>query len=187
MTKIEAFNDIKYYLKSHFINYSENIFAKLIKMTYRGYENCPNMALESAIFFHSDWMECRVYYTELGSYICKNSTTHRADLYRLLNYIHATVWPRVSDGSDGELYPPSWLYTPRIYITEIDDCYDITATTIIPYDFYEIAPLETADYMTACIPELMDKLSPAIFGVLSGIKTTEDAIAYVNSAVLNEE
>ena len=184
---IEVYNDIKYYLKRHFFKYYEETFenTKRLITAYSGYANCPNMALESCIYFHSDCIECRVYYTELGAFICKKST-HQADLYRLLNYINANVFPCTCDGTDGEFYPPSHLYTPRIYITE-DDCYDITANTIIPYDFYEIAPLETADYMTACIPELMNKLSPAIFGVLSGIKTTEDAIAYVNSAVLNEE
>lgn len=139
--------------------------------------------VESCVYFHADCMEARAYYAEFGSDICKNRT-HQADLYRLLNYINATVWPRVSDGFAG--YRTPYLHTPRIYITE-DGYYDITATSMISYDFYEIMTVLTADYITASIPELMDKLSPAIFGVLEGKKTTEDAIAYVNSAVLNEE
>ncbi len=188
MNKNEAYNKMTYYLETHFIKFSEDVYEgteRLLTMTYNGYVNCPNMALESCVYFHSDCMECRTYYTELGSDICKDSA-HQADLYRLLNYINATIWPTTCDGSDGNLYQPSHLYSPRIYVSE-DDCYDIMSTTVIPYDFYEIAPLETEDYMTACIPELMDKLSPAIFGVLAGNITTEDAIAYVNSAVLNEE
>jgi len=124
------------------------------------------------------------YYTELGSDICKNST-NQADLYRLLNYINATVWPRVSDGFEGE-YGTPYLHTPRIYVTE-DECYDITATSVIPYDFYELSPIITADYITACIPELMDKLSPAIFGVLGGKTTTENAIKYVKTNILKED
>lgn len=185
MTNTKAYDAFVYYLKSHFIKHEDTFEnAKRLTMAYKGYANCPNMALESCIFFHSDCMECRVYYTELGSDICKNSI-HRADLYRLLNYINATVWPRVSDGFAGQYRAP-YLHTPRIYVTE-DGYYDITATSMIPYDFYEIMTVLTADYITASIPELMDKLSPAIFGVLAGNITTEDAIAYVNSAVLNEE
>ena len=189
MTNIKAcntYNGFVYYLKSHFIKHCEDTFenTKRLTMPYTGYANCPGMALESCIYFHFDCMECRVYFSELASDICKNST-HQADLHRLLNYINATVWPRVSDGFEGEYRTP-YLHTPRIYITE-DGYYDITATSMISYDFYEISPIITADYITACIPELMDKLSPAIFGVLGGKITTEDAIAYVNSAVLNEE
>lgn len=129
-------------------------------------------------------MKCMVYYTELGSDICKNSS-NKADLYRLLNYINCKVWPRVSDGFEGE-YATPYLHTPRIYVTEVE-CYDITATSMISYDFYEILPIITADYITAHIPELMDKLSPAIFGVLIGKITIENAIAYVESTVLNVE
>lgn len=187
MNKAEAYNKITYYLKAHFIKYHEDICedTERITMLYKGYDNCPNMALESCIYFHSDCMECRVYYTELGSDICKDSA-HQADLYRLLNYLNATVWPCASDGAGGKFYQPYHLHTPRIYVTE-DNCYDITATTIIPYDFYDVASLETEDYMTACIPELMKKLSPAIFGVLGGKITAKDAIEYVKTTILNED
>ena len=62
----------------------------------------------------------------------------------------------------GDVYKRQIPYTPRIYLTE-DDCYDITITTIINYDFYEVAPVETVDYLTAYCPELLDKLTPAIY------------------------
>ncbi len=186
MTRNEAYDNITYYLKSHFIKFNEDNYenTKRLTMAYKGYINCPNMALESCIYFHSDCMECRVYYTEFGADICKNST-HQADLYRLLNYINATIWPRVSDGFTGEYRTP-YLHTPRIYVTE-DECYDITATSVIWYDFYEISSIITADYITACIPELMDKLSYPIFGVLTGSVTLLDAIDYVKATILKEE
>ncbi len=186
MNRNEAYDEITYYLKSHFIRFHEDDYenTKRLTMSYTGYANCPNMALESCIYFHSDCMECRTYYTELGSDICKDSA-HQADLYRLLNYINACVWPRVSDGFEGE-YGTPYLHTPRIYVTE-DECYDIMVTSVISYDFYEISPIITADYITACIPELMDKLSPAIFGVLGGKTTTENAIKYVKTNVLKED
>lgn len=186
MTKNEVYDIITYYLKAHCIKFHEDVYenTKRITMAYKGYSNCPNNIIEGCLYFYSDCMECRVYYTELGSDICKNSA-HQADLYRLLNYINACVWPCTSDGFDGEDRTP-YLYTPRIYVTE-DACYDITATSMIPYDFYEILPILTGDYITACIPELMNKLSPAIFGLLTGKMTIENAIAYVESAVLNQE
>lgn len=186
MTKIEAYDDITYYLKAHFIRFHEDDYenTKRLTMSYTGYVNCPNMALESCIYFRSDCMKCRVYYTELGSEICKNSS-NKADLYRLLNYINCKVWPRVSDGFEGE-YGTPYLHTPRIYVTE-DECYDITATSIISYDFYQIMPILTADYITASIPELMDRLSPAIFGVLAGKITANDAIEYVKTTILKED
>lgn len=70
------------------------------------------------------------------------------------------------------------LYTPRICMTE-DDCCDIVITTIIPYDFREVAPLETADYLTAYCPELLDGLTCDIFGVLIGKTTAGEAIRSV--------
>ena len=68
-----------------------------------------------------------------------------------------------------------------------DGCYDITATIVIPYDFYEVAQLETEDYLTACIPELMDNLSVVIFGLLLEQFSIEEAINFVKTEVLNEK
>ena len=120
-----------------------------------------------------------VSYTHLDVY-------KRQALYRLLNYINASVWLTLSDGSGSGLYKPSHLYTPRLYITE-DECYDITLATIIPYDFYELAPLETEDYITAYCPELMDRISIPIFGVLLENMSIGEAILYVKKYIINED
>ena len=77
------------------------------------------------------------------------------------------------------LYAPSTLYTPRIFITE-NDCFDITLTTIINYDFYNLAPLETEDYITAYCPDLLNKLSPTIFSLLLGTIDLQQATHYIN-------
>lgn len=84
------------------------------------------------------------------------------------------------------LYKTSNLYAPRIYMTE-DGCYDITMTCIVPYDFYEVAPLETADFLTACIPGVLNELSPAIFLLLLGKINLNDAISLVKRVALQEE
>ena len=77
------------------------------------------------------------------------------------------------------------LYTPRMYLT-VDGFYDITITTIINYDFWEVAPIETADYMTAYCPELLDRLALPVFGVLLGQITCDEAVMYIKEKILLE-
>lgn len=72
------------------------------------------------------------------------------------------------------------LYTPRIYLTA-DGCFDITITTIIPYDFFGLAPLETLDYITICCPELLDRLALPIYCVLLGKETADGAISHIEN------
>lgn len=67
-----------------------------------------------------------------------------------------------------------------------DGCYDITLTTLINYDFYEAAPLETEDYISVSCPEILNELSPAIFGVLLGNYSAEQAILYIEKEILKE-
>lgn len=59
-------------------------------------------------------------------------------------------------------------------------------TTIIPYDFYEVAPLETIDFLTVSIPSLMNKLSYPVFSVLNGSMSSEQAIAYIEENILSK-
>lgn len=154
-----AFLRFEQYLKSHQIRYflDRDDETERISMCYSGCQNCPDNTLEACIWFYEGSMEARVYFDKNASgWVRKHSAQHAA-LYRLLNYINASVWLTLSDGSGSGLYKPSHLYTPRLYITE-DECYDITLATIIPYDFYELAPLETEDYITAYCPELMDRI-----------------------------
>ena len=63
------------------------------------------------------------------------------------------------------------------------------ASSIHPFinnDFFEVAPLETEDYITAACPELMGSLAPAIFGLLLGKINTDVAIEYVKKEILHE-
>ena len=141
-------------------------------------ERSPGKCVESCIWFFSEVMEARTYYSEAGMEICKHSE-HKDKLLRVLNYINARVFLCCADGTGGALYPPHMLYTPRFYLTE-DQCFDITATTIIPYDFFELAPVETLDYLTDFCPELLDRLSIPIYGTLLGMLTPEEAICGIN-------
>ena len=67
-----------------------------------------------------------------------------------------------------------------------DGCCDITITTMIAYDFFKLAPIETLDYLTAYCPELLDRLTLPIYGVLLGKETAAWAIAYIRRELLEE-
>lgn len=181
-TKNSIMESFAGYLKRNNIWYESDVDIECPRYTmiYET-ENAPNRCVESCIWFFDDAAEARVYYSSLGAQICKNSN-HKDKLLRLLNYINATVFLNCSDGERG-LYNPHMLYTPRIYVTE-DGCFDIVITTIINYDFWKVAPVETADYLTAYCPELLDKLTAPIYGVLLGKIEVEAAIQYIKDNIL---
>jgi hypothetical protein len=177
---------VKGYLRSHFIPFTEDQEdgTHRITMLYKGDDSCPSGVLEGCIYFFDNDMEARVFYSEAGASICRNSE-HIEDLMRLFNFCHARIFPRNADGMGGVLYEPEHLYTPAIYLTE-DGCYDITLTTLINYDFFEVAPLETEDYITAACPELMNKLSIPIFDLLTGEIDIDEAIGYIKEHILGD-
>lgn len=186
MKNIEAKRYIETYLKVHNIRFITDIDSGVPRITilYTQCNLCPDRMLEGCIWCYKDSMEVRTYFNQTAANWCRTSS-HIPELMRLLNFINARVWPSITDGMGNALYIPSCLYTSRIYLTE-DDGYDITLTSMIPYDFYELAPLETEDYITGCCPSLLDELSPAIFGVLLGRLDTEQAIGYVRKNILHE-
>ena len=187
MNKQIALEKIRQYLKSHFITFQTDIKDGVPRYTmiFENCENSPNKAIESCIWFFEESMEVRTYFTEMGSNICRENKNNLSDVYRLMNYLNAQIWPATNDGYGGTLYKPYYLYTPRFYITE-DDCYDITMTFVVPYDFYSVAPLETEDFITASCPELLNALSPAIFSLILGNMTVNQSITYVK-AILQKE
>lgn len=185
-TKQKVVKKLIDYLKSYNIRYVsafDNGCMQIIMVYTVG--NAPGKCIEACIWFYDDDMEARVYYSALGAEICRESE-HIDEILRLLNFINARVFLSCFDGIGDSLYKPSMLYTPRIYLTE-DGCGDITITTIINYDFYELAPVETADYLTAYCPELLDKLSLAIHGVLLGQWTADKSIEYIRKEIIKEE
>lgn len=173
------------YLKECNIEYHACIEGgrPMLTIVYR-VDNAPGYCVESCIYFYEKEAEVGVYYSTLGAEICRKSA-YRDGLFRVLNFINAKVFLACCDGCDGALYEPRMLYTPRICMTE--DSYDIVITTIIPYDFWEIALLETADYLTAYCPELLDGLTYDIFGVLIGKITADEAIRSIKRDILGKD
>ena len=184
MNRIEAIRYYEGYLKRNHIRYKKTIDSgvPLITMAF-AVEKVPGGYVESCIWWFEDVAEARVYYNEAGMNICAESE-YRDELIRVLNYINARVF--MSCGGGHGSYKPAMLYTPRIYMTE-DGFYDITITTIINYDFMEVAPLETADYITIYCPEYLELLSPAVFGVLLRLMTDREAISFIKHNILKEE
>ena len=187
MNKIEAKNKVIRYLKERNINFQENISngAEGLAIVLLGYSRCPDTILECCFSFYPNDMEIRVYYSENAAHWIAERPERLPDMYRLLNFIAARVWPFNSDGIGGEMYQPHHLATPRIYITE-DGYWDLTSTMLVDYDVFEIAPLEICDTATASIPELMDKLSTPLFLVLLGKMNVEEAILCIKQQILNE-
>lgn len=173
--------------KSHFLKYSEDVDDGIdgIAILFKNCEHCTNNYMEGCIYFYDEEMEVRVYYNELDAKLCAKSS-HKSELFELFNYINAKIWPRGTNEFAGGLYEASYLYAPRIYMTE-DGCHDITMTDIIPYDFFEVAPLETEDFFTASLPYLMNKLRPAIFCLLIGEMSLGEAKQLIDHDVLEEE
>ena len=154
-------------------------------MMFTGFKQCPGEQLEACEYFHEDSIEARVYYAHPGPEIVSKSE-HISDLYRLLNFINAQVFPKNEDGADGSVYAPSHLVTPRFFMTE-DGCFDITATVVMDKDFFSVAPLEIEDYITVALPWLMGEMGPFIFGVLLGNTDVEYAIKLIKCNVFGVE
>ena len=185
MNRLEAQQRIKKYLKAHSVYFEMDIDNGVPRYTMllHGYSSVPDNIIEASVEFYEKEIEARAYFTKGAADFCRKNREHLPALMRLFNYINAVVWMDSADGAGGTLYQPHHLYTPRLYMTE-DSCFDITLTTIISYDFYAVAPLETEDYITAHCPELLAKLSPAIFGILLGRMDITTAKRYIQTNVI---
>ena len=173
------------YLKERNIYFEEDVYEGIsrITMVFTGFEHCPSERIEACVYFHEDALEARVYYSNPGPEIARESE-HISDLYRLLNYMNAELFPKNMDGVDGAVYSPSHLVSPRFYLTE-DNCFDITSTVVMDKDFFvSVAPLEIEDYFTIALPWLMGEVGPFVFGVLLGNINVEYAIKLIKCRVL---
>ena len=181
MTKNDVIKRLKEYLDNYNISYEtavDNGYIQL-RMAFQA-DNSPDQMVEACIWFYKECAELRCYYSSLGALLCKKSE-YRSRLLCVINFINARVY--LACGAPDGLYEPHTLYTPRMYMTE-DGYYNITVTTIINYDFVEVAPVETFDYITCYTPELLDRLAYPIFAVLTGSITEEEAIAYIKQRML---
>ncbi len=178
-----AENRMAAYLQEHSVLFTVDTCGGIrrLNVLYKGCQQSPGQVLEGCFCFHPRHMEARVFYT-FGAGDFGGTSSHLADLLGLLNYVNSTVWLRTCDGASGRLYAGGLLYTPRLYMTE-NACRDIVLTTMVPYDFYELAPVETEDFLTAGWPEFLNAISPAIFALLMGKIPPDAARTLVDGAV----
>ena len=180
---LKAKSNILNYLKSHNIYFEADMDedTQRITMVFKNCDRCPGRITEGSIYFYDECMEVRVYYSELGAQICSESK-NVPDLYRLMNYLNALIWPRVMDGMNGMLYNPEHLVSPRFIVTE-DGMNDITTIMAIPYSHFTMDALQIEDYITAALPNLLDSLSAPIFLLLADRIKVEEAINMVEIEV----
>lgn len=177
------------YLKERNIYFKEDVFEGIPRITtsFSGYPNSPSKRIESCVYCNSDAsaIEVRVYYAMPGPSIVEQEAEKLPELFRLLNFINASVFVKNVDRVGNDLYSPSYLLQPRFYLTE-DGCNDITATIVMEEDMFWVAPLEIMDFITAGLVTLMDQLSPYLYGVLIGNLHADSAINYIKQFILGE-
>lgn len=178
------------YLKERNIYFEADVFEGTPRITtsFSGYPNSPSKRIESCFYFWSgaSAIEARVYYALPGPSIVEQGAEQLPELFRIFNFINASLFVKNKDGIGNEFYSPSYLLQPRFYLTE-DGCNDITATIVMEEDIYWVAPLEVMDFITVGLPTLMDQLSPYIYGVLIGNLHADLAINYIKQFILGEE
>ncbi|OJG23753.1 hypothetical protein RR47_GL000468 [Enterococcus columbae DSM 7374 = ATCC 51263] len=180
MNQLSARMTIQKYLQERQIVFFDylNHENRCLVVNLQGFENCPANRLEASFCFYSKCVEVRVYYTQFASNWLKNKKDDLSRIYRLLNYLNATIWLPINDGRQESIYPKSYFYTPRFILTE-DETYDLCCEALIDYDVFEMAPLATLDYFTAVIPEYLNEVSIPIFFTLLDKITVDEAIQMI--------
>lgn len=176
MTKTEAKQSFSMYLEEHNIEsyptINDGIISTVIVLYH--HEHCPDRTLEACVTFNNNFLEERVYYDSNAAGWYRQASSNRTALMKLINYININVWPLSADGAGGQFYQPQHLYVPRICLNE--ETGDIFAMSVIPFIFYELTQLQTNDYLTAFVPELMDRIAPAVFEAMGGQTGFEGAV-----------
>lgn len=182
MDNSESARHMKIYLKKNNISFfqaDKYEGCERLSILLRDYSNSPDTVIEAMAIFFEDCIEWRVFYSYNGSQIVKDAcrnTELESGLMTILNYINTSVWICSSEGRH--------LYTPRIYLTQKE--FDISMTTVVPYELFDLTLLETADFLIVRLPVLMNAISPAIFGFLLQKINLDTAINFIKINVLGE-
>ena len=182
MTKTAARSYISSYLKQNFIPYDDKSVDDCFVMQFVA-KYSPDSKLECSIYFRETRIDALVYYSK-GASLNISQQQDLSKLFRLINYINANLCPCPYDGMGGELYESNYMFNPVLYLTE-DGHNDLTFYVNLDYDFFEVAPLEACDFITAAMPDLLDELAVPIFGALLGITEMENAFHMVDK-ILDE-
>ena len=120
-------------------------------------------------FWDSDIM-IRFCYNEAATEQYKNSA-HKSDLLRFLNYVNQDLIE--SHGEENYFEVMRLRYAPRVYLDEFNSD-QITFSIRVQYNSQEYRLAK--EYLNDKCVELMNGLSPYIFGILSGEVDVDEAI-----------
>ncbi|MBQ3553648.1 MAG: hypothetical protein IJA08_03125 [Clostridia bacterium] len=175
MTKYEIKKYIDDYLKKYNINnrlindHKKPMLSKDLDTFVITYKvDAPGGLVESDIHIYKDRLQVRAYYLEAVSDLCKENNCYE-ELLKVINFINANVF------FDS-------LYTPRLYLST-DGYHDIVITTVILYDFFELAPIETMEFITCYCPEYLEKFAIPIYAVVSQKISADNAIEWIKQNV----
>lgn len=178
MEKWQVRKRIVSYLKEHNINnclindHGKPMLQKDLDTIYLNYNIQVPGGLESDMKLFEDKLYVRAYYTEeVANEIGMLDSEKIHGLRQVINYINANAFFES-------------LYTPRLYLST-DGYYDIAIKTVIPYDFFELAPIETLEYITAYYPECMEKFAVPLLFLIYKKMSVDQAIDYIDSNILN--
>lgn len=161
-------------LRSRLINtHNKPILEKEMDTFYFWYDVQAPYGVECSVFLFEECMEVRGYYSECIAKELQEHPHRISELYEVINFINARIW------FDG-------FYYPRAYIT-VDGLCDVAINTIIPYEHFGMAPIETMEYITCYYPEWLEKMAIALCGVSLGVFNSSTAIMSIKQNVLNEE
>ncbi len=187
MKAIEAIRNLNEYLIEEQIEHYpilsiDGSESPILYMVFKS-QHSPAVPLEGEVFFHENCAEIRCYYGEQIS-ACIRDSSHRTEIYEMINYINARVFPysEVVYSSD-----PNYLFTPRMYITADSSC-DLTITTIVDYRVWELLDDDGSDelyeYITHYCPRFLDLLAVPFLGLLSERTTVTGAISYIEHTII---
>lgn len=158
MTKSQVKAKIVEYIKVHnlrsrLINtHNKPMLEKEMDTFYFWYDVQAPYGVECSVFLFEECMEVRGYYSECIAKELQEHPHRISELYEVLNFINARIW------FDG-------FYYPRAYIT-VDGLCDVAINTIIPYEHFEMAPIETMEYITCYYPEWLEKMQLLYAGLV---------------------
>ena len=130
----------------------------------------PRGHIKAYVHFWDRDAMIRFCYNDAGTELCKKST-YKSELLRFLNYVNQDLIE--SHWEDKYLETVRLRYAPRVYVDEFNSD-QITFSIRIRYGSQDYYFAE--EYISNNCVELMNGLSPYIFGILSGEVDVDEAI-----------
>lgn len=132
--------------------------------------NSPG-GVEINVKLYDDRMYVVAFYPDEIPKACKK-TNSVSELRKVINFINSSIF--IDE-----------LYYPRVFISD-DGFLDIAMMTGIPYDFFEMAPMESCEYIVDYCPEFMERFAIPILNVVIGNKNAEQVIDSIRNDILSE-